>query len=77
MSIQRCRGWLDYGKKKRCPVFDLTNCATPATPPNCPLKESAFRRPCYRYKCSYSTPDEVFNVTTTDFHVSYFILNIV
>ena len=80
MSLQKCRGWLDYGKKKKCPSFDLTNCSTPQIPPNCPVKELTFKRPCYRYKCSHSSEDNVshsseedvphFNLTTEEWHVS-------
>ena len=49
---QKCRGWLDYGKRKKCPVYDVDNCSTPHIPPACPLKDLVFKRPCYRFRCS-------------------------
>lgn len=81
MSVQKCRGWLDYGKRKKCPIFDLTNCTTPQIPPNCPVKELIFKRPCYRYRCTHSAPDtdnvystlddvSHFNLTTEEWEVS-------
>ena len=59
MEFKRCRAWLDYGKKKRCPIDDVTNCLTPNLPPNCPLKKTPFKRPCYRFRCSHEDDEEL------------------
>ena len=52
MKWSKCSGYLDYGKKKKCEIYDLANCVTPHLPPICPVKEVAFKRPCYRYRCT-------------------------
>ena len=62
MKLSKCSGYLDYGKKKKCEVYDLTNCLTPHLPPMCPVKEVLFKRPCYRYRCR--TEEET--ATTSD-----------
>ena len=59
MSFSKCRGWLDYGKKKKCPEYDLSQCATPHLPPSCPMKHNFFKRPCYRYRCSAEEETDV------------------
>ena len=64
MKWSKCSGYLDYGKKKKCEVYDLTNCLTPHLPPICPVKEVAFKRPCYRYRCTRE--EEIFTPTERD-----------
>ena len=63
----KCSGYLDYGKKKKCEVYDLQNCVTPHLPPICPVKEVIFKRPCYRYRCTKEDENtETVTEQTTD-----------